>query len=151
MSCIDAAIIKALVEHIGMNPDDVVGGGGSSMIQAEWSNNSGQINVKLPEGTKIDIGTGFVVCLAAGGPLGFYCTNIDDSGVKTQYTFASGQDSAQVKFIDEGTHYSVSIPLDALTGLPDNVSTGMFNLTGTAQIVEVLKQIIMRLHKTIDA
>ena len=30
MSCIDAAIIKALVEHIGMNPDDVpIGGGGS--------------------------------------------------------------------------------------------------------------------------
>ena len=23
MSCIDAAIIKALVEHIGMNPEDV--------------------------------------------------------------------------------------------------------------------------------
>ena len=30
MTCIDAAIIKALVEHIGMNPDDVpVQGGGS--------------------------------------------------------------------------------------------------------------------------
>ena len=30
MSCIDSAIIKALVEHIGMNPDDVPIGGGSS-------------------------------------------------------------------------------------------------------------------------
>ena len=30
MSCIDSAIIKALVEHIGMNPDDVPMGGGSS-------------------------------------------------------------------------------------------------------------------------
>ena len=29
MSCIDAAIIKALVEHIGMNPDDVPIGGSS--------------------------------------------------------------------------------------------------------------------------
>ena len=30
MSCIDAAIIKALVEHIGMNPDDVTVGGTST-------------------------------------------------------------------------------------------------------------------------
>ena len=30
MSCIDAAIIKALVEHIGGNPDDVGGGDSSS-------------------------------------------------------------------------------------------------------------------------
>ena len=28
MTCVDAAIIKALVEHIGGNPDDVVGGEG---------------------------------------------------------------------------------------------------------------------------
>ena len=30
MTCIDAAIIKALVEHIGMNPDDVPTGGAAS-------------------------------------------------------------------------------------------------------------------------
>ena len=30
MTCIDSAIIKALVEHIGGNPDDVVVGGGGS-------------------------------------------------------------------------------------------------------------------------
>ena len=30
MTCIDAAIIKALVEHIGGNPDDVVGDSGSN-------------------------------------------------------------------------------------------------------------------------
>ena len=27
MSCIDAAIIKALVEHIGLNPDEIPAGG----------------------------------------------------------------------------------------------------------------------------
>ena len=31
MSCIDAAIIKALVEHIGGNPDDVVVGGATTL------------------------------------------------------------------------------------------------------------------------
>ena len=36
MSCIDAAIIKALVEHIGMNPDDVPIGGGSSGSNLLW-------------------------------------------------------------------------------------------------------------------
>ena len=36
MSCIDAAIIKALVEHIGMNPDDVPIGGGSSGSDLSW-------------------------------------------------------------------------------------------------------------------
>ena len=30
MSCVDAAIIKALVEHIGMDPEDVPIGGGST-------------------------------------------------------------------------------------------------------------------------
>ena len=152
MSCIDAAIIKALVEHIGMNPEDVVGGGGSSMIQAEWSNNSDEIRVQLPEGTKIDIGTGIILSLAEGGPFGLYCMSIDKdtSGTKTQYTFKSGQDSATIKMINEGAYYTLDIPFEALTGLPDNQSTGIFNLTGIAQIAEVLKQIIMRLHKTID-
>ena len=32
MSCVDAAIIKALVEHIGMDPEDVPVGGGSSDV-----------------------------------------------------------------------------------------------------------------------
>ena len=32
MSCIDAAIIKALVEHIGMNPDDVQLGGARTVF-----------------------------------------------------------------------------------------------------------------------
>ena len=36
MSCIDAAIIKALVEHIGMNPDDVPIGSGSSGSNLSW-------------------------------------------------------------------------------------------------------------------
>ena len=35
MSCIDAAIIKALVEHIGMNPDDVPVGGSNTGV--DWS------------------------------------------------------------------------------------------------------------------
>ena len=30
MTCIDSAIIKALVEHIGLNPDDIPTGGASS-------------------------------------------------------------------------------------------------------------------------
>ena len=35
MSCIDAAIIKALVEHIGGNPDDVHTGGSNTGV--DWS------------------------------------------------------------------------------------------------------------------
>ena len=45
MSCIDSAIIKALVEHIGMNPDDVPVGGDSSHadipIDVNWSTYEG--------------------------------------------------------------------------------------------------------------
>ena len=45
MTCIDAAIIKALVEHIGMNPDDVTVGGASSHtdipIDVNWSTYEG--------------------------------------------------------------------------------------------------------------
>ena len=35
MSCVDAAIIKALVEHIGGNPDDVVGGSSNTDIPVD--------------------------------------------------------------------------------------------------------------------
>ena len=34
MTCIDAAIIKALVEHIGMNPDDVPDDGGEQVQES---------------------------------------------------------------------------------------------------------------------
>ena len=38
MSCIDAAIIKALVEHIGMDPDSIGGSSDTaSIINATWS------------------------------------------------------------------------------------------------------------------
>ena len=158
MSCVDAAIIKALVEHIGGNPDDVVVGGGSddvvggnglSFIQAEWIDNSGQINVKLPEGTKIDIGT-CVIMRFTQGLAPFYCSNIDDSGVKMQYKFSYGPSRDPIIFTDEGTHYSLDCPLEVFAGLPDNQTTGIFNLTGIAQIAEVLKQVILKLQHTLD-
>ena len=38
MTCVDAAIIKALVEHIRGNPDDVVVGGNQTLLPAGLSN-----------------------------------------------------------------------------------------------------------------
>ena len=53
MTCIDSAIIKALVEHIGMNPDDVVvGGGGSTQntytkrTDVQFIDNNGKLAVR---------------------------------------------------------------------------------------------------------
>ena len=71
MTCIDSAIIKALVEHIGMNPDDVPIGGGSgsgsgsseqsssTFLDATWSTDNGGIYYQftLPEGQEIDVGS----------------------------------------------------------------------------------------------
>ena len=54
MTCVDAAIIKALVEHIGMNPDEVpIGGSGSSSGSTEAVN-------KLLQTYSLSEGKGFV-------------------------------------------------------------------------------------------
>ena len=63
MTCIDAAIIRALVEHIGMNPDDVPSGGAgggvsSSFLDATWDDSDGTYyKFTLPEGQKLAVGS----------------------------------------------------------------------------------------------
>ena len=69
MTCIDAAIIRALVEHIGMNPDDVPIGGGSgsgsggseqsssTFLDATWDDTSMCYSFTLPEGQKLEVGS----------------------------------------------------------------------------------------------
>ena len=63
MTCIDSAIIKALVEHIGMNPDEIPTGGSAdtkTLFNATWSTKNVDsrdlLAFTLPEGEKPEIG-----------------------------------------------------------------------------------------------
>ena len=63
MSCIDAAIIKALVEHIGMNTDDVTVGGGSSEnadipINITTGSSNSRITIKPDTTADVTLNTG---------------------------------------------------------------------------------------------
>ena len=86
MSCIDAAIIKALVEHIGMNPDEIGGSASNTLINATWTTveyeNENRLAFTLPEGETITIGTR--LRLPCSDPdktvLNLYCVQITTDG-----------------------------------------------------------------------
>ena len=71
MSCIDAAIIKALVEHIGMNPDDV-GTGNSNLLSHTYSPKDG---VGYVEALGLTKQCNNMVWTSAMGSLGYNITS----------------------------------------------------------------------------
>ena len=142
MSCIDAAIIKALVEHIGGNPDDVVVGGGSSMIQATWDTelmpgtSDYAYTFTLPAGETLKLGT----CLKFYSFYDkefhyYYCTSIDmeaDGG--PDYMFQRLDDTDIILSVRElnNKYYCWNIERSNYNIVPDNKTTGVSNLTGDA-------------------
>ena len=129
MACIDAAIIKALVEHIGMNPDDIptAGGGGSSgtstatVIPVTWSDSAGKLFFTIPEGHDIEIGSSFLYPQSDGTLLKNYCVK------KTSNTIVFTADAAKtLTFTSTNGGYKSDAPNNAL---PDNRNSGLFTPT----------------------
>ena len=149
MSVIDAAIIKALVEHIGGNPDDVVVGGssGRSFLQAEWSTLSNDILIfTLPEGQKIEIGTAIRIHIDEMGqePLTYYCCEIGkDISDRTKYVFRSPEDSAAVEIVDETTHFKTNMSSDKVN-LPDNTTYGLYNVSTVSDLVSLVMWLLRK-------
>ena len=162
MATIDAAIIKALVEHIGGNPDTIpdgtIGGGSNakiSFINCEWSVSNDKYVVKLPFNVEIGLGTCVKLNIAMNdGYLDtvFYCSKLPDvNNTFQEYTFSTGQDDASFTLVKEGfLNYTSDIEVGMLQNVPDNETTGMFNLTGSAEISECIKQLIARMHNILD-
>ena len=142
MSCVDAAIIKALVEHIGGNPDDVVvGGGASSMIPATWSieniESKDHISFTLPAGAEIKVGTCLLLKakgdVASYGTIKYYCTLVGRENDMPAYQFTAKLDSfADIMVFYMGNRYVFSNQYRDEYELPDNKNGGLLAFESTA-------------------
>ena len=113
MSCIDSAIIKALVEHIGMNPDDVPTGGGSHTVAGEKLDTPIEVNpVRIKEEDMPVIHTD-ITMLRLKHQYGYYIdltcteqntTTVSGGGTKTNYVFQAGANKANLTYQDSGDY-----------------------------------------------
>ena len=151
MSCIDSAIIKALVEHIGMDPDSVGGSSATtSVINAPWSTTEREgynlLTFQLPEGESIKFGT----CLKLNGdsqngmPDEFivYCVNIEGNTL-TFSTVDAGD--VIVSKDSQGKYVLESLALGFnLKAIPDNKTFGLFKTTTFNDYIPVIDYILDR-------
>ena len=138
MTCIDAAIIKALVEHIGGNPDDVVVGGGSneSFIPIQWTtvekNGYNLVGFTLPDGVKLQDGDRLVLNITDDGEKYTFIGYLSDSVATTDgpyqsYTFTGVKSGMKFELDTDSSVYicnKIAIP-EVMDALPDNQSTGI--------------------------
>ena len=161
MSCVDAAIIKALVEHIGMDPEDVPVGGGSSHTSLETYVDG--CNIKIFDGygadqistqifTPLDkpLRIGDVIRIKDNGVLYSYYlawTTVDENG-KSQfrgYDFNSGNTCliSQLSPVDSQQKYNGTFTHDFSTvdqTISKENGTGVFR--GHDTIAHVLTALI---------
>ena len=158
MTCVDAAIIKALVEHIGGNPDDVVVGGGSdsSKLNATWStgtlpDSSDTVpTFTLPEGENIQL----LTCLTLYSKdrlknEHLYCCRIRQEQGTYQYDFtridSELDDYISIGYMD-GIYYCVN-GFETKYDTPTNninAEEGFHNLS----TVEMLKRLMLQHLRT---
>ena len=145
MSCIDAAIIKALVEHIGIDPDSVGSSNGNSVINATWS--TGTLpdtpytirTFTLPAGETIKLGT----CLKLYNKdkeqmVYFYCTRMEIESDAVLYVFYGlNCDSAFTLVRNNNIYYCNGLDISIYADVPDNNTTGVFNLGGEVLLTAV--------------
>ena len=115
MSCIDSAIIKALVEHIGMNPDDIptTGGAGSGTSTGEVLDIPVEYNpfrIKKEDMPENALSVGSVICLkfTNGAQLSFLLTSIlyksGSSSTIAAYHFTCYDWKGELRLQESGTH-----------------------------------------------
>lgn len=157
MTTIDSAIIKALVEHIGLNPDDVTTGATSTsnLIPVTWSltkieSNTYALAFTLPEGYQIKRGT----CLKVKGitysegwttNTVLYCDFVSDDG--TEFSFRNAKVNNVDFTLQNGLYVgNENCLLEYQIGaVPNNETTGLFNPT-----VEDAIEYTLHVFKAID-
>ena len=147
MSTIDAAIIKALVEHIGS-------GSSSSIIEVPWSakelNGHNVVAFTPPAGLELKKLTQLRVAEIANPENihTYYLTDMVEHDGKPVYLFKTFSSTVKTAVdstfqVDEGV-YSTDFPTDEIA-VPDNIKTGFFvgdSLSGLAgAIVDIIDTI----------
>ena len=151
MSCIDSAIIKALVEHIGMDPDSVGGSSATtSVINATWSTikigGNDLLAFELPEGQTPKLGMclklSFDYQLSGMSEITAYCTEITDDG-ELRFRLEDRTDVSSCSRDAEGKYVFSSIALGLnLKAVPDNKTYGLFNTTTINDYIPVINYIL---------
>ena len=147
MSSIDSAIIKALVEHIGLDPGSV--GSNPTFLNATWSiNEKDEFTFTLPEGQSLEVGSAIKITSKDGVmTLILYCVNKTTSDNTTMYELRSSDDLTNVMTIGlEDGVYTTRIK-STNVNTPDNITTGIYNIT----IDDVIKLLMEVIRTTIDA
>ena len=151
MSCIDAAIIRALVEHIGMDPDSVGSSSATtSVINATWSTiKTGEYDMlafKLPEGQTPKLGMCLKLSLdyqlTGRSEITAYCTEITDDG-ELRFRFEDRTDVSSCSRDAEGKYVFESVALGLnLKAVPDNKTFGLFNITSLNEYMPISNYIL---------
>ena len=165
MTCIDAAIIRALVEHIGGNPDSVPDGtiGGvadtSSFLDATWDDDGAIYTFTLPEGQKIEVGSIIRYAQKNGSEPISNSLVIEEttstSGVKRYNTIRFPIDFndpiiSQESISFDGEKYRLNNFYIEAMYKPDNKNTGIISNRSYAGLLELLVSIInslVEVHK----
>ena len=155
MTCIDAAIIRALVEHIGGNPDSVPDGtiGGvadtSSFLDATWDDDGAIYTFTLPEGQKLAVGSIIRIIEKPSTISNFLVIEeIPSTNNNAWYTmFKFPIDFSNPRIFEQrlrfdGERYQLDdFYIDAILK-PDNKTTGVMSNHSYASILELLVSII---------
>ena len=155
MATIDAAIIKALVEHIGMDPDDVGSGSSSSIINATWSTKEIQghncLAFTLPAGVELKNLTQIRFTYKETPTIVLTCyllMTMEDDGIPVYMfkTLAPSLESVlEVRFMDG--EYFTMLSTDTFA-VPDNNKTGLFVGDSLSGLAHAVSDIIGRMKNT---
>ena len=122
MSCIDAAIIKALVEHIGMDPEDVGSAHGDIPIDVIWNtytadNGYNYYLIEYPDfvnGRVVKAGD-IIVMEKKSEPGTFIYWYCACAGVLSNFQFIGGVMNDKVDFVRDGATIKTTILVDDYT------------------------------------
>lgn len=138
---IDAAIIKALVEHIAMDPGSV--GSNPTFLNATWSiNEIDEFTFTLPEGQSLEIGSAMkIISKESNTDLIAYCVNKTTSDNTTTYELRYLNDlTVDMKIALENGVYITRID-NKYADIPNNTTTGIYNIT-IDDVIKLLMEVI---------
>ena len=134
-------IIKALVEHIGMDPNSIETN--PTFLNATWEiNDINEFTFTLPEGQTLDIGSAIKITAEDGSKtLVMYCVNKTTSDGITIYETRNLEDlKARMSIGLENGVYITRIKATYVK-TPDNKTTGIYNTTND-DIIKLIMEII---------
>ena len=168
MATIDSAIIKALVEHIGLNPDNVgdVGNLGNKIIPVEWSaqfpTSKTDSCLVFPVSTEIKRGDILVLSKAqtSDGPIStshdniLICTHVDTElvfqlGGNFTKTYTFKKDNVKKIWYCLDITCNSNLSSSMFQTVPDNITTGLFRYDNVTTLTTCIIDILYHLCKSV--